>query len=232
MMKEHRGLVWVLVGLVFVIVGLTVGIVVVMNRDGDGEEITTQEIETQEIAEGCYYDEYAGEIACDFDEKVLKEKQLIDEVYRINEGVQQSLDKESVDMDTINQLYAAGVAKAIELDRTDYVIVITNDVTGALLSKGLKRESLDILLSVDFSLFSEPNQYRFYDRIIELAKELNDSEVVAKYQTLRSQVEPEYMAEYEATQEAAKRAAEEDYGSDIDLNSDNNSGFGNEEEDK
>lgn len=209
---ENRVLVGVFCFLVLVIVGLAVGIKIATKN--------AKEIPAQENAEGCYFDEDDNETVCESDEAVLREKQLVDESSRVEEAVWRLLDQEPVDVDAINKLYDDAVAKALELDRKDYIIVFANNRNRALLSKGLKREALDALLAIDFDLFLGPDQYRLYTKIIDLATELNDAEILNEYQALRAKVEEDYMVDYRNTEEAARRAAEKASAPDVNLDPD------------
>ena len=210
--RDNLILVSILGFLVLIIIGLIIGIIIVNNNK--------PETPLEENNENCYYDEDDDTTVCENDEPAITEAQLIAEVDNIEKEVKKLLSQNPVDTDAINKLYDDGIAKALETNRKDYIIVLSNNRTNAFLSKGLKREALDALQTIDFDLFLAPDQYRFYSKIIELAKELNDSSTLAKYQALQSQVEAEYMADHNGTAEAAKRDAEKDSGPDINDNPD------------
>ena len=126
----------------------------------------------------------------------------------INEEAQKLLNSDPVDIKKINELYDSGIAFAVSKGRNDYIVSFYNSRNKALVTKGLKREALDALLTVDVSTLGQPDQYRYYTSVIELATELNDHATVVKYQELRAPTEAAYMSDYNATEEAIKRYEE------------------------
>ena len=126
----------------------------------------------------------------------------------INKQAQELLNSNPVDVKKINELYDSGIEFAISKGRNDYIISFYNSRNDALVAKGLKREALDALITVDVSSLDQPDQYRYYTAVIELAEELNDNATVSKYQELRAPTEEAYRADYEATEEAIRRYEE------------------------
>ena len=120
----------------------------------------------------------------------------------------------------INELYEEGIKLAEELNRQDYVLIFNLDRKDNLVSKGLTKEALDAMLTMNFTAYSEPNQYRLYSEVIKLAEELGDNQTVAKYESLRKGVEAAYQADYNATAEAAARSNDFDPGSWIESEED------------
>ena len=126
----------------------------------------------------------------------------------INKEAQALLNTEPVDIKKINELYDSGIAFAVSKGRNDYIVSFYNSRNDALVAKGLKQEALDALLTVDINSLGQPDQYRYYTKIIELAQELNDNTTVTKYQELRAPTEEAFKADYEATENAVKQYEE------------------------
>ena len=126
----------------------------------------------------------------------------------INKEAQALLNTEPVDIKKINELYDSGIAFAVSKGRNDYIVSFYNSRNDALVAKGLKQEALDALLTVDINSLGQPDQYRYYTKVIELAQELNDNATATKYQELRAPTEEAYRADYEATENAIKQYEE------------------------
>ena len=77
-------------------------------------------------------------------------------------------------------------------------ILLRND---NLISRDFKKEALDALLAIDYNIFPEVIQNRYYNKIINLAKELNEKDIEEKYQVLADKTK--------AAVEAASRASAE-----------------------
>lgn len=136
-------------------------------------------------------------------EEEFTEAQMMEEFERIDTEVKKLLEKNPVDIDAINALYNGGIELAKKNDRPDYIISLNLERKDNLMSKGLTKEALDAMLTMNFGDYSEPDQYRLYSEVIELAEKVGDNEVVSKYKALRAKVEPAYLEDYEATKRAA-----------------------------
>lgn len=116
------------------------------------------------------------------------------------------LAQEPIDVQAIISLYTERINQCLannELDRaSSYISAERTD----LLSKNFKKEALDALISIDYSVFNEVEQHRRYTNIISLAKELDENEIVSKYEPLAAKTKAAYDANYAA---AAKVATEE-----------------------
>ena len=131
------------------------------------------------------------------------EAQMIEEFERINTEAKKLLEKNPIDVDAINALYNGGIELAKKNNRPDYIISLNLERRDNFMSKGLTKEALDAMLTMNFNDYSEPDQYRLYSKVIELAESIGDNEVASKYKTLRTGVEQAYLEDYEATKSAA-----------------------------
>lgn len=197
---ENKGLLVLLCVLVAAIVGLGIGIgVVVLNSKeevvvndepvgGDGivSTATLEQIETHEA----FKQEY---------DAVLAETQRL-------------LGEEPVDTVAIRELYAkamSGYMSAATYGNVQDLMIAEYD---SLVSGGFKEEALDALVQVDFSIFPESVQNRWYNRIVDLARELGDDELVAEYQQLADMTR-----ESAAQNEAAIKEHASKYNVDVDF---------------
>ncbi|MBR2994610.1 hypothetical protein IKF32_01700 [Candidatus Saccharibacteria bacterium] len=185
--SNNVGLITVLVILVLVIVGLVVGIVLVKNNTGGGEEPQEEEVWTDstEMTE----------------EEKMKHDQFIATYNEIAKKAEELYSHESVSAEEIMNLYTPTI-KAY-LDKGDFAdaqtfILLRNE---NLIDRNYKKEALDALTSIDYSIFPEVMQNRYYNRIIKLASELNETDVVNKYQVLADKTKA-------AAEEASKASAE------------------------
>jgi hypothetical protein len=102
----------------------------------------------------------------------------------ITEAANAILSKEDVVASDILEIYNPVINQYLnEGDYSDAQIYILwrND---NLLSKGFKKEALDALKSVDWSIFPDNLKHRHYQKIVDLAKEIGDNETVAEYEAL------------------------------------------------
>ena len=154
-----------------------------------------------------------GDSETDEDETSLEitaeEEAMISRIDSINEYAHKWLEEETIDIAKVVELYDSLIEDMKQHGKIDYIARIIMDRNDALLSKGLKQEALDALKTVDASLFSEPDQYRLYDLIINQAKELNDNATVEEYTKLQDTVADAYWEDYRATEEAVKKWEEE-----------------------
>ena len=113
------------------------------------------------------------------------------------------LDQEPIDVAAINTIYSTYIQKYTsekEFDRAAAFIRAERDL---LLSKNLKQDTLDFLTTIDYSVFVEPEQHRFYLSIIDLAKELNRNDILEKYEPLAASTKAAYDANNAASEKAA-----------------------------
>ena len=195
--------------LLVIIVGLVMAIVVVNKNQDDNEPTEELVDETDELA--CYYDdEEEEEGTCEDDIELNRsESEMVKAVEKIEKEEQAMADRGSVDVGKINHMYDDGIKKATELGRSDYVFVLVSARTDFLKENGLQKEALDALLKTDFDLFLDPDKYRLYSEIIEIADDLKETEISSRYRQLQKTVADEYWADYRGTEEAAKKYQEE-----------------------
>lgn len=180
----NRGLVATLGVLGVIVVGLIIAIVVVgVNKNSQvAVDVPEQaEEEAKQEAEKREYDEYVGSYNS------------------AQERAEGLLNQDPANASAVHELYSQYIDKYIamgDLTRARALIMAEEEI---LLSKGLKKEALEYITSIDYSDFVAPERYRIYVEIIRLAQELGDAEVVAKYEPLADEVRAAYEAEYEAT---------------------------------
>lgn len=178
--SNNKVLVGILVVLGLVIVGLGAGIAIVNlnNNAGQDEEVATTE------EQKAYYD-YVN----DFDKVKEKAKEL--------------LSQSPVDATALVNLYDPYIEQCLADGAVDRASAYIQERNQNLISAGLKKEALDELTKIDYSVFNEPEQYRYYSMIVELAKELGESGVVAQYEPLMTKTKEAWDRNYAAAERAA-----------------------------
>lgn len=199
---KRKHLIAALLVLCAIILVLVVSIVLVQNFNSGQEGSNIEEpVAGEEIYEPT-------------EEDVAREDELVAECDRINAEVEKLLAVKPVNVNAINELYAAGIEKALQYNRSDYVIALALQREENFRSGGLKKEALDAWQTLDFDLFSDPDKYRLYSYVTDLAQELNDQETLDKYNALRDTVEAAYWEDYEATSQRAEKE-NEDLGEEL-----------------
>lgn len=199
---NNKHLIIVLSILVCAIIALTTAIIIAkVNAPVQEEPVAEEEDEeTYDLYwEGMSEDEY-------------QEAQLAELEATLHDQTSQLLNQQPPDIDAVNKIYDSAIATALEQGRKDYIISFTDQRKDDFLAFGLTQAALDAMLTTDFSIFSEPDQYRLYTEVVELAEELNNSTVLEKYKALQKSVEAAYQADYNATAEAAARSNDFDPG--------------------
>lgn len=197
--NKHLAVILSILGCIIIIL-ITAIVIVNINSSSPQEEpqIAEEDEEDEEEDDELYWEGMSEE---EFNEAQLHELEM-----NLHSQTLEILGKNPSNVAEVNKLYDSAIAKALELGRSDYVISFIDQRKEDLLSFGLTREALDAMLTTNFSLFSEPDQYRLYTEVIELAEELNDKTVLSEYKALQKSVEAAYQADYEATAEAAARS--------------------------
>lgn len=177
---DSRAHLWaVFGGLCVVIVGLVVAIAVVSYHKTNDTELGSDS-ETEDSEEIQTYDP-----------EVLKELEESEALVggRFNEIKTESeelLKQDPIDADRINRLYNDGIAFASENGRTDYAMTLVLDRVQQLTDVGLKDKALEGTIAVDASVFSDPDKYRFYSIIVDLAEQTGNDEILQEYRPLQS----------------------------------------------
>lgn len=214
--KEHtpnhnKVLIAVLSILGVLIFGLAVAIIAVSINNNDNNNNINSDDNTTDLSAGCEPNEN-GELYCDdvpYND-VLIDDYLANKYETVHEQVDQLLNQNPVDVDRINAIYDDLIKEAVDNNRPDYAVRFVDLRSSDLASKGLKREALDSFSRVDYSTFSDPSKYRLYAEAIELAKELNDTAALSKYEKLSAEVEAAYLEETAGSREAQENAEKED----------------------
>lgn len=184
-----RGL-WVVLGILcVVIVGLIVGIVVVSLNSGRSQD--TQVTENSE----------------EMSEEQIEAQNYKDSFDKVRAEAKKLLAENPVDPIKIISLYSPYIEKSLADKMVDRASAYIRAEQDDLFTAGYKQAALDELLKLDFSVFNEPEQYKYYLEITELAKDLNRSDVVAKYEPLVAQTKEAYDRNYAAAERAAAEGA-------------------------
>lgn len=194
--KSNKILIGVLVVLILIIVGLIIGIIVVRLNESSAEPTAVEEEEEIVVNEN---DLDEGETVEGERERLALKSERDKEFRNIENEVDKLLDKDPVDMDAINALYDSGIQKAMEYESYAYVFEFIKSRTDKLTAKGLKREALDALLTVNYDMFGNVEKYRFYNNIVILANEVGDKKVANEYMEKRNKYEADFIADMEAT---------------------------------
>ncbi|MBR3172687.1 hypothetical protein IKF21_02120 [Candidatus Saccharibacteria bacterium] len=198
-MVNNKFLVGILSFLCIAIVGLSVGIAVV--RINQSQTANSEEMTAERIA----YNDYVA----DFDKVKAKSAELVK--------------KSSVSASEIINLYSPYIEKCLADKAVDRATAYIRAEKNALVEAGFKREALDEMLKIDYSVFVEAEQHKYYLEIMELAKDLNDSDVVAKYEPLAASTKEAYDKNYAASERAAAEgAAAREKAKGREVNSENN----------
>lgn len=164
------------------IVGLIVGIVIVnLNNQQNSNEEKTYNCSPDTVVNFDLTSEESAENE-EFSEMFKSLTKEVDELFNAN----------PVDLDAIIALYEPEIQKYINKNDYRKVALLISSRTGQLVTRGYGQNALDILTSIDFSVFSGIEQYRQYDQIIQIAKDLGKDEVVRKYEALIASVQEVY----------------------------------------
>ena len=144
------------------------------------------------------------------EEDINNESLIMKYTESYNESFQSLLNASNIDIESINKLLGSNIEKALSYNKTDYAIMFINTYYDGLASKNLFSEALKELITLDYSPYSEPAQYRLYAKIIESAEKTGDAETLAKYQALQKTVEEAYWADYHKTEEAVLHHKDEE----------------------
>lgn len=183
---ENKGLLILLCVLVAAIVGLGIGIGVVVLNSKEEVVVVEDEPTEEQILEADYV-------------------AYVDEYNAARAEAKSLLEQDPVDVNAIIRLYSDLAEQSFANGETDRGSSYVRAEYDDLLAGGFKQEALDVVTALDLDIFNEPEQHMWCMRIIALAEELGNSEVVSQYQPLLAATE----AAYEANGAAADAAAEE-----------------------
>ena len=188
--KQKVLLSWVLGVLCFVIIGLVVAVIVVnVGQNGNGtsddgstseEEVVTEE-QMQEWVE--QYQEFSALL-----EKTKNEAENL-------------LKQEPVDISGIHQLYERAINDYIGKEKFAYAWSFVQDESNLLRTAGYDDEALKAMTRIDYSPFPTVLQYEYYMQILALAKELNNTSEIEKFEGLAANTKWAWESVQEATQE-------------------------------
>lgn len=180
---ENKGLVVLLGMLGVVIVGLAVGIAIVsMNK---GEEVVINDENEDEIS----YQEYLD---------------YVEEYDIVQTEADRLLNEDPVDITAVVNLYSKYIDENLannEIDRASSYMYAEYE---SLLASGFKEELLSVMTARDYGVFDEPEQYRWFIKIIDLGRELGRDDVVVEYEPLATKTRAAYDANYAAAEAAAE----------------------------
>lgn len=144
------------------------------------------------------------------EEKALRESynNAIETFKQTEAKVAELLAQDPIDVQAVVSLYAERINQCLANNEVDRAGAYITSERENLLSKNFKKEALDALTAIDYSVFVEAEQYRRYTTIISLAEELGENEIVSKYEPLAAKTKAAYDANYAASEKAAAEGAE------------------------
>lgn len=143
--------------------------------------------------------------------EIKKENDFLEYTKQVNEEFQEYLAEEPINVGAANDLINTAINKAIAEDKHDYAVTYIDMRNNGFVAKGLVNEALDAMLVLDFSVYTEPTQYRLYTKVMDLAEILGNEEVFSRFESLREGVSAAYWMDYNATKETVEdiKAAQE-----------------------
>lgn len=130
----------------------------------------------------------------------------VDDFDEVERKVQELFGKNPVDVDAINAIYKERVDHYMSNDETDRAGSFILDWYNNYDSREMKQEALDVLTSVRLENLAPAEQYRYYTRLISLAKELGRDDLVKKYEPLQASTKEAYDLDYEDSLRAEAEA--------------------------
>lgn len=197
--SENKALAMVLAVMCLVIVVLVGFVFVGMNRG-------TNEVIEDDIETGEYTETNATP------EEIAEYEKYMDTYEDVRAKARELLSQNPVDAEAITKLYSDAIdsyATASDYDNVQGFILAENE---DLMSVGLKAEALDALTRIDYSIFPANIQHRRYLQIINLARELDRMDVVAKYEPLAVATEEAFAQSGAAIREASEKYKRESRG--------------------
>ena len=187
--KNSKLLKGILGGLFVMIIALTVG-VVVLNINKNKTDI--QESEEDEIVVN-EEDLLEGETMEDAKRRLAQDREWDGIREDIENRVGELMNNDVVDVDAVNEIYDEGIKKANEWNRHDYVVDLIVSRTNNFSAKGLDRQALDALLTVDPGIFDNVEKYYYYTSAIDLATKINDQNLVNDLLARRNEIEEDFL---------------------------------------
>lgn len=184
---NNNKLVMILTVLALIIIGLVVGNVIINLRHNN--EVSTNETATEDKKEmtpeqAAYYS-------------------YVDNYNMVKQKAEELLKQNPVNVNALIDLYRPHIEQYLGEKQYDRASAFIRAERDALISAGFEQQALDELLKIDYSVFNEPEQHKYYNDIIDLAKKVGNSEVVAKYEPLAAQTKEAYDKNNAASDRAA-----------------------------
>ena len=190
MHQKNKSLVIILALLCCVAIALAT--VVIINHLKNSEPATTEEPTSQ-----------SSNLSEEEQARLNSYNKYNEDYKNANDQATAILNQEPIDVAAINSIYSTYIQSYTsegEFDRAAAFIRAERDL---LLSKNLEQDTLDFLTTIDYSVFIEPEQHRFYLSIIDLANKLNRTDVLEKYEPLAANTKAAYDANNAASEKAA-----------------------------
>ena len=192
---KNKSLMVVLGCLVFLIIGLTVAIIVVNSRNAMngcegavGEECLSGGDEAEDDSELIVLTEEEQAIIDASEEEMEKWSEKYEsfenDVASVRNEAKKYLEQTPVDFDAIHGLYSELEEKYKKSDDLSFVVSLMFDERNLFLEYEKKEEALRGLTLNDYSIFAEWDQHDYYGKILDLANELGNEDVVMEYQPL------------------------------------------------
>lgn len=192
--QDVKGLKMILGVLCVIIIGLVVGVIAVSLAQNSGDDFESR-ADFEDEAE----QQAAEQLIRMYDEYVMDYED-------VQKKVEELLVQKPIDVDAVIELCSSRVGKYVEDGESGRAASFVNLMVGVLVSENLIDDALRAAMAIDFSGFSEPEQYRQYMQVIKLAKMLGKDEVVTKYEALAAGVK----AGFDAENQAIERLIEND----------------------
>lgn len=96
-----------------------------------------------------------------------------------------------VEAEDIIALYTQQINKMEKEEKHDKITTFIREEAEALVSKGYKKEALNELIKYEYDQYDLLPRFIIYNKIIELATELGEPEIVEKYEALKAKADEE-----------------------------------------
>lgn len=168
--SNNKGLIILLCALVVVIVGLGIGIGVVMLRRSEEEVVVVEDDQSGEV-----------EIVETDPEAAAATMAFVDKQNAIEAEAKELLNQNPPDIEGIRRLYEAPYTEFVVNNEISYAYSYLLSESNLYYENGYKEAALDLLTSVDLTVYDNTLQWIFCDVIVRMADELGRLEIASDY---------------------------------------------------
>lgn len=189
--KQKVLLSWVLGVLCLVIIGLVVAVIVVNvgQNGGDGSSDDGSTSEEEVVTEG------------QMEDWMEQYQEFIALLEKTKNEAGDLLKQEPVNISGVHQLYEKIINDYVGKEKFAYAWSFVQDESNLLRTAGYDDEALKAMTRIDFSPFPTALQYEYYMQILTLAKELNNTSEIEKFEGLAASTKWAWESVQEATRE-------------------------------